>query len=225
VIEHLQARIIDMHTVILGKHNQWVRLSLPWLARDIASLIDQIRTDEITESNTLDRIPALRFALAKLNVNQPSDETIHSVIEMPTISPVQYHRDSLIVKAGEAVPTKEDITYLCKPQDLLNIETIITQRQKGALLAIVCYSENAVMLGPILPTSAFCSLCFSYLAAPTFGLETRGGEDEKSMLNTALALAQSVRRQQNDTVIFDKKSLIISDFIPFIGCPTCITNY
>lgn len=219
--ENLAARIIDTHTVILGQHGNWVRLSLPWLARDIAGLIEQIRTNNITESKTLDRIPALRFALAKLNVTEPN-EACSRVPTTHAVTPTQYHRDSHVIRPGDEISTQGAITYLCKPQDLLNLETFLAQCHADTLLCIITYSECSAMIGPILKTRDYCPLCLSYLAAPLFGLGGNLGNDEEAMRNTALALAQSVRRQANDTVVFDGESLAVSSFVPFIGCPQCI---
>jgi hypothetical protein len=212
----LQVRIIDMHTVLLGGDKHWLRLSLPWLSRDISLLMEQIRVG--ADEDKLERIPALRAALIQLDNREPD------IVDSPskTICPRVYHCEAMTVHAGKPVPATAPIVYLCTPQQFLELDKLLLQREKGALLSIIVYSENAVMVGPVLPGKNYCPLCLGYLAAPMFGLQNKDTERRKVMLDTGLALARSVSRKPTDTIKFDSKALDIHPFQPFIGCPECV---
>lgn len=226
----LQARILDMHTVLLGKNKRWIRLSLPWLARDIATLIQSSQKDA-KDKETLDplnRLPALRMVLMQLEVTTETEIEVEMEEEWYRFGnsscSLSYHSQAKIIHVGEPIPVNGNICYVCDPLSLLEFETLFIHRHPNALLSLLVYTDQALMIGPILPTKAYCPVCFAYLASIQLGLPTTDPQQEKIFLQTGLALARSTTRKLNESVFFDGKMLELKPFTPFIGCPHCFPS-
>lgn len=215
----LEARIVDMHTVFLGNGASWLRLSLPWLARDLAELIRCARTGHSAELADSQRVAAIRLALAKLEAGAATDDPPSSA---SAFCPKAHYRDAVIVEENDALPDVGPIVYLCRPKGMLDLEERLAFRDSRAATAVLVYSSQGAIAGPVLAARRYCPLCFRYMAAPVFGLEHDDEAAEEAMRHAGLALARTVSRQVGDTVVFTGKTLTIEPFVPFIGCPKCV---
>lgn len=207
-----------MHTVFLGRDGCWIELSLPWLARDLARLVAQIRGGTLTDPADSQRISALRLVMARLEAESAPRRPCATSVPVAT----SFHRDAEIVHAGSFLPERTPIVYACAPTDTLELEHLLDKRHPASLLSVIVHSASGVIVGPVLESAQYCSLCLRYLAGASFGLERRDGTEEQEMLNLGLALARTIKRQARDTIIFQDDSLKVQPFVPFVGCPTCI---
>ena len=214
---NLQARLIDLHTVVLGNDERWMRLSLPWLARDLAQLLTIIRTDSVGDPADAQRLTALRLVLARLE-----DETAENESPTSTLCPQTHFRQATLIGQDETLPEIGPVVWRCHPSALLDLEAALAGRDPNAATALLVVSAQAVIASPVLPTQRFCPLCFRYLAAPVFGLQADESVEEQAMTAVGLALARTVERQSSDALIYDRRGLEIEPFVPFIGCPQCL---
>ncbi len=215
----LQARIIDMHTVFLGNGERWIRLSLAWLARDLADLIRSIRSGSTGNAADAQRLLALRLVLAKLEAKEaPADNPP----PIATLCPITHFRLAALSGQDQRLPQNGPAVWCCHPSALLDLETVLAGRDPYAVTALLVVSSQAVIVSPVMQVRQFCPLCLRYLVAPVFGLETDEAVEEKAMADAGLALARTVERKASDSLIFDRSGLQIQAFAPFIGCPQCL---
>jgi hypothetical protein len=219
----LQARILDPHTVLLGRGAEWIRLSLPWLARDLAELLYQARGSANPDASDLDkeRIAALRLVLAKLEAGVAAP-----IVSAPsTPCPLAHYRAAALIEGDAETPAGSPIVWLLRPAQMFDLEARLARRDADAPTSLLVYSATAVMVGPVLAARDYCPLCLRYLASPVFGLAGLEQAEESYRLQAGLALARSVVRNADDVLVFEHDSLKVEAFLPFIGCPQCLPAF
>lgn len=221
-IDNTCARIIDQHTVMLGNGNSWIRVELPWLARDIVHLVKCACSDEKIDVKERERVAAIRIVLSKLH--NENEKIVNAPIEVSPsaiINSKEYFRTATVIRSNSAIPFDGPIILICTPNQLLTLESFLENRSLEAITSVVVLSGDAVIIGPILKTRDLCLLCFRYMAAQTFNIHEKDSPDNEYMLNAGLAIARVLERRIEDVITISNGSVKFIPHAPFIGCPKC----
>ncbi len=217
-MKKLKIRLIDTHNIILlGIEEHWIRLSLPWIARDIAELLGQLES-KTTVSDPLERLPILKMTLTQLQLRSTQKESKKSSPKSPKEFYVNGHL--VTIDKLDKVDKMQDVIVVSKASELVTFENVITEH-KG-IISLLVYSDQAVMLSPLFRSEEYCLFCYRYLIALPFGLSSQSKkEDEKNFLEVGRVLGKTVERDVSETLFFDGKNIEVKPFVPFIGCPHC----
>ncbi len=213
----LKVRVLDMHTLQLGRGERWIGLGLPWLARDIGRLLAQARGGTVDPGDA-QRVAALRLVLAKLadapDAEQPPGNALADALG--------FHRQARLVDAPDELPRDGPLVWCCTPPALLDLESLLAARDPQALLSILVLGDQGLIVGPVLETGRYCPLCFRYLTGLRFGLGDRDEAEERAWRGLGIALARTIERAPGDSLMLVDNALHIEPFVPYIGCPTCL---
>ena len=224
-LEKLQIRTINAHTIFLGMGNEWSRLSLPWISRDIAMLIAQLEEPEINHDDPLERLSLLKMFLTQLSGRfEHSKSSINEKTEKEKIelSPKAFYREAEPIALKELVHHKASPKLIVRTDvsELLLHEEVI-KRHEG-LISLLVYSDQAVMLGSVLSGSRHCLFCYRHLLAVPFGLRNPNKvEEENRFLELGMQLGSMVERKLEENLLFNGESIELTPMHPFIGCPHC----
>jgi len=217
-LSNLKIRLIDTHIVLLGMEEDWIRLSLPWIARDIAELLGQLEREITSLSDPLERLPILKMTLTQLQLLSTQKKS-KSMTEK-TSKEFYTNGHFITIDKLDKVDKMQDVIIICQAFELVTFEKYI-KKHKG-WISLLVYSDQAVILGPLLRGEEYCLFCYRYLVALPFGLDTQSKkEDKENFLDVGLALGKTVKREVKDTLLFDGKNIEVKPFKPFIACPHC----
>ena len=217
-LSNLKIRLIDTHIILLGMEEHWIRLSLPWIARDIAALLGQLESERTPNDDPLERLPILKMTLTQLQIRSTQKELKNSSEKTP--QDFYANRHFVTIDKLDKVDKMHDVIILCQASELVIFEKYI-KKHKG-WMSLLVYSDQAVMLGPLLRAENYCLFCYRYLVALPFGLATQSKkEDKENFLNAGLTLGKTVKREAKDTLFFDGKNIEVKPLKPFIACPHC----
>ena len=216
-LNSLKIRLIDTHIILLGIEEHWIRLSLPWIARDIAELLGQVES-KTTSDDPLERLPILKMTLTQLQIRSTQKELKNSSLK----SPKEFYTNGHLVTIDKLneVDKMQDVLVVSKASELMTFENSIKEHQ--GWISLLIYSDQAVMLSPLFRADEYCLFCYRYLIALPFGLTSQSKkEDEKNFLDVGVVLGKTVKRDTSETLFFDGKKIEVKPFVPFIGCPHC----
>ena len=219
-LSKLQIRTVDSHTIFLGIDSDWSRLTLPWISRDIGILIGQLEEPNKKHNDPLERLSALKICLTQLDIayeKSLSDSSPKILKEAK-----RFYKEAEVIEIKELHNYSEnsELIVTTNISELLIYEEII-QKHLG-VISLLVYSDQAVILGPILSGKDYCLFCYRYLLAIPFGLRVADRESEENrFLEIGLRLGAVVERDTKETLFFDGKEITVKPFLPFVGCPTC----
>ncbi|RUM76592.1 MAG: hypothetical protein DSZ11_00370 [Sulfurovum sp.] len=222
-LSKLKIRTVDSHTIFLGIDSHWSRLTLPWISRDIGLLIGQIEEPNQKDDDPLERLSALKICLTQLSVTY--EKSLLSTSDNSNIvvkKADSFYQEAKVIEIKELHNHSEssELIVTTNISELLIYEETI-QKHLG-VISILVYSDQAVILGPILRGEDYCLFCYRYLLAIPFGLRVADRESEENrFLELGLRLGAVVQRDTKDTLLFDGKDITVKPFLPFVGCPTC----
>ena len=221
-LNKLQIRTVDTHTVLLGLEGRWSRLSLPWVSRDIGMLIAQLEEKNRTDDDPLERLSALKICLTQL---QHASQQSNTLIKQEREEAKLFYNEAKVIPLRELIHHKEEqgLIVTARVSELLLNEQAI-QNHVG-YLSLLLYSDQAVMLSPVILGKDYCPFCYRHLLAIPFGLRTPyKGREEEAFLETGIQLGKMLERGENETLYFEGKAIELEPLLPFIGCPTCHTK-
>jgi hypothetical protein len=220
----LRVRILDMHTVSLGRDGHWTALSLPWLARDLPHLMTRLAAGDGATGDgagaDAQRLAALRLVLATLDAGETS--TAPAALAGPPIDARDHHHAAKRINAGRPLPPEGPLVILARPAELLDLWPAVAARRPGSAVSVIVYSDLGVLVGPTVQSERLCPLCFRFMTGIELGLDGEDARAATAMRTLGLALARALPRSADDTLILRDGQLRCEPFVPYIGCPTCV---
>ena len=219
-LANLQITTVDSHTIFLGIDSSWLRLTLPWISRDIGLLMGQLEEPNKKHNDPLERLSALKISLTQLGV--ASKKTL-SVDSLKVAKEFYKKAEVIALKDLDNYNEKSELIVTTTVSELLLYEQGI-QKYLG-VISLVVYSDQAVILGPILTGTDYCLFCYRHLLAIPFGLRVADKKSEEDrFLELGIGLGAVVNRDNKETLFFDGKEITVNPFLPFVGCPSCFTK-